>query len=88
MIDRRDADLPAHMDEIVRAFGAALRQAREEEIERVRFCVGVLERLCDELVRFNAGLRDLRAAFAEPWVSRSVKLRERPEDREDAPQRS
>jgi hypothetical protein len=55
--------------EILRVFAAALRQAREEEIERIRFHVGMLEFLRDETLLWLADLRQLRAAWSEPWTA-------------------
>ena len=61
MIDRRrDVDLsalPPDMAEIVRAFAAALRQAREEETEKLLLTLYELELLRDGVAELLAELR-------------------------------
>jgi hypothetical protein len=53
---------PDEMAEVVRVFGAALRQAREEETELLWLRVYELELLCDEMATLNAELRRENAA--------------------------
>jgi hypothetical protein len=64
MIDRHRrcfGDLPAlppdEIAEVVRVFGAALRQVREEEIEMLRLTLYKLELLHDGMVALNADMR-------------------------------
>jgi hypothetical protein len=65
MIDRRAAELPAHMNEIVRVFGSVLRQARELETEKLRFTLYQLELFRDEVAALNADRRAVAAKMSE-----------------------
>ena len=64
MIDRRrDVDLsalPPDMAEIVRAFAAALRQAREEETEKLHLALYGLDLFHDGMIALLANMRDGR----------------------------
>jgi len=63
MTDRRDADLPELSDaerEVVRAFSAALRQAREEETEKLLLVLYKLELFHDGMIALLADMRDGR----------------------------
>jgi hypothetical protein len=48
--------------EIVRAFAAALRQARKLESEKLRFALYELELYCDGVDALNADMREENAA--------------------------